>query len=110
MDKGVPTKPGETFTRGARKLVFSAVPNIPGSRVPKEATQALSAATFPYIRDLVSAMREKGGGEYHALLESKELQAGLMTWQGKLYNLPVAIKLGLTNPSQYNDISQLFRL
>src|SRR3989344_2548202 len=32
------TKPGETYTRGAKFITFSCVPNIPGSTVPVEAT------------------------------------------------------------------------
>lgn len=50
-----PTKPGSARVRKnskGRSITLSCVPNIPGSTVPHEATQALSAATLPYLLTL----------------------------------------------------------
>lgn len=88
--KGKPTKPGETFTRGARKLVFSAVPNIPGSTVPAEATYALTSTTLPYVLLLVSEILRSKGGEYTALRDNIDLRKGLQTYNGYVTNMHVA--------------------
>ncbi|OGZ05483.1 MAG: hypothetical protein A2845_05715 [Candidatus Lloydbacteria bacterium RIFCSPHIGHO2_01_FULL_49_22] len=98
--KGNPTKPGETFTRGARKLVFSAVPNIPGSTVPAEATLALTDTTLPYVLVLVSESLRSKGGEYTALRDNTDLRKGLQTYNGYVTNEHVAA---------HHDLSKEYR-
>lgn len=104
--QGNPTKPGETFTRGARNLVFSAVPNIPGSTVPDEATKVLTDATLPYILDMVKERLRAGGGDYVALRENRDLRLGLQTYRGWLTNEPVATHHGLM--SDYKPLDFFF--
>lgn len=101
--KGNPTKPGETFTRGARKLVFSAVPNIPGSTVPAEATRALTETTLPYILALVSEGLRSKGGEYTALRDNSDLRKGLQTYNGYVTNEHVAAHHGLSKEYRSPD-------
>lgn len=104
--KGSPTKPGETFTRGARGLVFSAVPNIPGSTVPKDATRALCAATEGYIVGMVAHRLASPSGDYIALRDSVPLRMGLQTWRGLLTNEHVMKKHGLFR--DYRPLETLF--
>ena len=105
--KGRPTKPGEVFVAGSRGIVFSAVPNIPGSTVPDEATQALTQATFPYVEYLVREMADDPEhGLEHALQNSPALRAGLQVWKGKLLNESVAKDFGLE--SYYEPAEKLF--
>ncbi len=89
-----PTKPGETFIYGTRKLVLSAVPNIPGSTVPEEATRALCAATEPYIVAMV-AHHLAHQNDFEAMRTSPSLRAGLQTWRGWVTNEHVMTKHGL---------------
>lgn len=104
--KGNPTKPGETFTRGARNLVFSAVPNIPGSTVPKDATRALCKATEPYIVGIVAHAVESHNGVYTAMRDDPSLRCGLQTYKGWLTNEYVSSKHGLYR--DYYPLSALF--
>lgn len=91
------TKPGETYTRGKKGLVFSCVPNIPGSTVPAEATEALTKATLSYVGDLGEAFLRDGTSGVYWLLQAKiGLRAGLQTLQGRLFNHAAAEKHGLT--------------
>lgn len=92
--KNRPTMPGETFVAGSRNLVFSAVPNIPGSTVPEEATDALTKATFPYVEHLVRHMLADENGLEMAIKASPALCAGMQIWRGKLLNESVAKKFG----------------
>ncbi len=103
--KGNPTKPGETFTRGARKLVFSATPNIPGSTVPSEATIALTDVTLPYILHLVRNASVHNG-IYVALRDNAVLREGLQTWRGFLTNPHVSSHHGIF--SLYKPLDALF--
>lgn len=90
--KGNPTKPGETFTRGAHSLVFSAVPNIPGSTVPKEATIALTVATLPYAIEIVRhLLSEPTSGDFSVLRHHADLRMGLQVFRGFLTNEHVAL-------------------
>jgi alanine dehydrogenase len=90
------TKPGETFTKGKKRIVFSCVPNIPGSTVPAEATEALTRVTLPFVRTLARAVRAHGVNEIAStLVKHPDLCAGLQTWQGKLLNHAAAEKYGL---------------
>ena len=94
--KGNPTKPGETFTRGAKKLVFSAVQNIPGSTVPAEATKALTDATLPYLLNMVRArLNFSVRSDAQVLPDDQALWLGVQTRSGKLRNRAVAELHGL---------------
>ena len=104
--KGNPTKPGETFTRVARNLVFSAVPNIPGSTVPEEATRELTRVTGPYVVDMVTHRLESHMGIYNALRTSPSLRRGLQAYQGLLTNEHVASKHGMFR--DYRPLDALF--
>ncbi|HEY9585071.1 MAG TPA: hypothetical protein VJJ02_00565 [Candidatus Paceibacterota bacterium] len=85
------TKPGETFTKGKNSLVFSCVPNIPGSTVPREATEALTKATFPFVSLLGEHLLQHGNIGIHWLLkEHLDLRGGLQTFRGHLVNSAVA--------------------
>lgn len=88
------TKPGETFTRGKKELVFSCVPNIPGSTVPAEATEALTKETLPYICLLGTHVFEHGrnSGIYFALKDHSDLRAGLQTFRGNLLSSAVSAR------------------
>ncbi len=81
--RGRPTKPGEVFVRGKKGIRFSATPNIPGSAVPYEATEALTEATIPYIEHIVCAFQETGDVR-QALREDASLRFGLQTFDGAL--------------------------
>src|SRR3989338_1105986 len=101
------TKPGETYTRGKRGLVFSCVPNIPGSTVPREATLALTKETFPFVALLGTSVLEYGsGGVWCALKANKDLRAGLQTYGGHVTNAFVAEKHGLQ--SKYQELDRTF--
>ncbi len=101
------TKPGETYTRGKRGLVFSCVPNIPGSTVPREATKELTKETFPFVALLGTSVLEYGsGGVWHALKGNNDLRAGLQTYGGHLTNAFVAEKHGLQ--SRYQELDRIF--
>ncbi|KKU79409.1 MAG: Alanine dehydrogenase [Parcubacteria group bacterium GW2011_GWA2_47_7] len=104
--KGHSTKPGETFTRGARNLVFSAVPNIPGSTVPIEATKALTEATLPYLLDMASEYLRSTAGDYRALREDGALRKGLQTYRGWITNEYVASHHGIM--SEYKPLDYFF--
>lgn len=88
------TKPGETFTRGKNALVFSCVPNIPGSTVPREATEALTKATIAHVCVLGLHVMEHNqrSGLYWALKGYPDLRAGLQTFSGFLVNSSVCAK------------------
>jgi len=88
------TKPGEIFTRGKNELVFSCVPNIPGSTVPKEATEALTKATIAYVSVLGRHVMEysQRSGLYWTLKGYPDLRAGLQTFSGSLVNSSVCAK------------------
>lgn len=88
------TKPGETFTRGKNELVFSCVPNIPGSTVPGEATDALTKATIAHVCVLGLHVMEynQRSGLYWALKGYPGLRAGLQTFSGSLVNSSVCAK------------------
>lgn len=88
------TKPGETFTRGKNKLVFSCVPNIPGSTVPAQATKALVEETLPFVGMLGASilLHGRNTGLYWALKEHPDLRAGLQTFRGFLVNSFVSSK------------------
>ena len=73
-----PTKPGEIFEHNG--IIFSCVPNIPGSTVPREATEALVAATLPYL----TALAQKG--LWWAMKESTGTYKGLQTFNGWILN------------------------
>ncbi len=103
---GHSTKPGETFTRGARKLVFSAVPNIPGSTVPEEATKALTDATLPYVLDMVKHRVAGHDDERSVLRDNVALRLGLQTYHGVLTNEFVATRHGLIG--EYRTLGSLF--
>ena len=98
-----PTKPGETFTKGKKGLVFSCVPNIPGSTVPKEATLALTEATFPYVKEVAQ------NGAYFAMKGNLELRAGLQTFAGFVTNPNVLKHCGM-NRLYYRPTEQFFEL
>ncbi len=104
--KGNPTKPGETFIRGARNLVFSAVPNIPGSTVPADATKALTQVTLPYVLHMVTHRRASHTGDYVSLRDDTGLRQGLQTWRGLLTNEHVMKKHGLFR--DYRPLDALF--
>jgi alanine dehydrogenase len=88
------TKPGETFARGKNELVFSCVPNIPGSTVPREATEALTKATISHVCVLGLHVMEhnRRSGLYWALKGYPDLRAGLQTFSGSLVNSLVCAK------------------
>lgn len=94
------TKPGETYTRGRRGLVFSCVPNIPGSTVPREATLALTTETLPYVEVLARHVgaHERWSGTYWALKEYPDLRQGLQTFRGFLVNEAVSSKHQVFGP------------
>lgn len=98
--KGKATKPGTTFTWGANQLVFSSVANIPGSTVPVEATNALTAETLPYVKQLVTHVRSYGTPSDLLPIPQQlfgmcpPLKAGLQTWHGFVTNKHVADKHG----------------
>ncbi len=100
------TKPGETFTRGMRNLVFSAVPNIPGSTVPEEATRSLCAATKGYLLGMVGHQLASHNGDYTVLRDNLSLRMGLQTWRGLLTNEYVMRKHGLI--SDYCPLDEIF--
>ena len=102
--RGHPTKPGETFTRGSRGLVFSSVANIPGSTVPDEATLALTDVTLPYIELIVHRFMF-GGSMYGVLNGFPALLSGLQTFNGYLTNEHVALKHGLEE--RYRSVHEL---
>jgi alanine dehydrogenase len=83
--KGRPTNPGEVFERGARKIRFSATPNIPGSRAAPQATEALSEATFPYVEHMAYALLSNGGLR-KAFHDDASLRAGIQTHEGYVLN------------------------
>ncbi|OGZ09871.1 MAG: hypothetical protein A3D65_00575 [Candidatus Lloydbacteria bacterium RIFCSPHIGHO2_02_FULL_50_13] len=101
------TKPGETFTRGKRGIVLSCVPNIPGSTVPKEATEELTKATFPFVELLGASIQQHGiGGAWHAMRANKDLRNGLQTQGGYVTNRFVAEKYGLQD--KYQQLDRIF--
>lgn len=104
--KGSPTKPGTTFTRGARQLIFSAVPNIPGSTVPAEATKALTSATLPYLLRMVIHRLSDPHGDYTSLRDDIALRRGLQTWRGSLVNPHVSSRHKIFQ--EYRSIDLLF--
>jgi alanine dehydrogenase len=69
-------------------VVHYCVANMPGA-VPRTATAALTAATFPYVRELADLGTER------ALAANPALARGLMTRDGRLVNRGVAQTLGL---------------
>ncbi|MEK7118735.1 MAG: hypothetical protein AAB869_03940, partial [Patescibacteria group bacterium] len=102
------TKPGETFTRGRKDLVFSCVPNIPGSTVPREATEELTKVTRPYIELLAKYFTESDRGIYWALKDHPDLRAGLQTWGGMLTNRAVAERYNMTGYEYYKPLETIF--
>lgn len=102
------TKPGETYTRGKKGLVFSCVPNIPGSTVPREATEELTKVTYPYVELLARHFAESDNGIYWALKDRPDLRAGLQTWNGTLTNRAVAEKHNMTGYEYYKSLDTIF--
>ncbi|MDO8520760.1 MAG: alanine dehydrogenase [bacterium] len=101
------TKPGETFTRGKNELVFSCVPNIPGSTVPREATEELTNVTLPFVELLGTSIQKYGvDGAWHAMRGNKDLRNGLQTQGGHVTNHFVAEKYGLQD--QYQQLDRIF--
>ena len=69
-------------------VIHYAVPNMP-SAVPREATDAISAAVVPYVRALANK------GIARALLEDAGLRAGVLVWQGRCNHQGIAQETGL---------------
>ena len=69
-------------------VIHYAVPNMP-SAVPREATQAISAAVIPYARALASK------GVARALLEDAGLRAGVLAWKGRCNHEGIAHEAGV---------------
>jgi len=93
-----PTKPGETYRRGG--VVFSCVPNIPGSTVPREATLALSEATYNTLNLIAFYERIHGRNIAPLFKNFSGVRKGLQTWNGYLCNAAVA---------QTHQLSDVFR-
>lgn len=77
-------------------VIHYAVPNMP-SAVPREATQAISAAVTPYARALASK------GVARALLEDAGLRAGVLVWKGRCNHEGIAREAGVP----YAPVSEL---
>jgi len=100
-----PTKPGETYKRGG--VYFSCVPNIPGSTVPREATVALSEATYATL-NLIALYKSIHGHNIAPLFKNfSGLRKGLQTWNGYLLNSAVAQKHQLGDVLR--DADEVFR-
>lgn len=107
--RGMATAPGKV--REQDGVVLSAVPNIPGSTVPTEATEALVATTLPYVVHMVSsavalASADPRRGIYFALQENTGLRSGVCTYSGKVTNHAVASDHQLF--PQYEALESLF--
>lgn len=105
VTRGHPTKPGGDFAENG--VEFSAVPNIPGSTVPDEATRALTDATFPYVKLIVEGMQAAPSGLVSVLKSSPPLRAGVQAWEGHILNESVAKKFGLLD--RYVAAEELFK-
>lgn len=97
--KGRPTPPNELGSTG--NIIYFAAQNIPGSisaLAAKEATDALTRATLPYLLAIVRAGNAVGTPKqalYRVLAEDAGFRAGLVTWEGHLVNRDIAAALGL---------------
>jgi alanine dehydrogenase len=69
-------------------VIHYAVPNIPAA-VPREASQALSAAALPFVRALA------GKGVARALADDAGLRAGVLAHGGRCHHAAIAAEAGL---------------
>ncbi len=69
-------------------VMHCCLPNLP-SAVPRSSTQALTAATFPYVRMLADQ------GVETAVRENRALARGVNTWDGNLTHAAVATAVGV---------------
>lgn len=108
--KGRPTPPNQL--RAIGNIIYAAAQNIPGSTnatVAKEASDALTKATLPYLMAVTNAARAAGTPKqalYRALAEDPGFRAGLVAWEGHLLNRDIATALGLHR--EYHSAEMFF--